>query len=204
MPSKSLTSIVLTVIAAQLVYGLYVAIERLFLSPLSRIPGPKLAALTGWYETYFDVYLPGQYVFKIKQLHDQYGPIVRITPREVSISDCDFLDEIYSPGSGQKRDKDFEKVKALGINSSVGGAWQHDLHRKRRQPLNPYFSNAMILRHESQLYDKKTQLAGIFEKFQGRHPVNLSDAYFAFSSEYVQRVVCSEYMLIIVKCGVPV
>ena len=49
------------------------AFYRLFLHPLSPIPGPKLAALTYWYEFYYDVIKPGQYVFKIKDLHKQYG-----------------------------------------------------------------------------------------------------------------------------------
>lgn len=49
------------------------AIRRLFLHPLAHIPGPRLAALTWWYEFYFDVVQPGQYVFKIQELHKQYG-----------------------------------------------------------------------------------------------------------------------------------
>ena len=48
-------------------------VYRLFLSPLAAIPGPKLAALTSWFELYYDVVLPGQYVFKIKEMHKQYG-----------------------------------------------------------------------------------------------------------------------------------
>ena len=49
------------------------AIRRLFLHPLAHIPGPRLAALTWWYEFYFDVIQPGQYVFKIQELHKRYG-----------------------------------------------------------------------------------------------------------------------------------
>lgn len=49
------------------------AIRRLFLHPLAHIPGPRLAALTWWYEFYFDAIQPGQYVFKIQELHKQYG-----------------------------------------------------------------------------------------------------------------------------------
>ena len=51
------------------------ALFRLFLSPLASIPGPTLAALTSWYEFYYDVIKPGQYVWKIKELHTQYGCI---------------------------------------------------------------------------------------------------------------------------------
>lgn len=46
---------------------------RLFLHPLAVFPGPKLAAVTRWYEGYYDVIQNGQYTFKIKELHQKYG-----------------------------------------------------------------------------------------------------------------------------------
>lgn len=46
---------------------------RLFLHPLAKFPGPKLAAITRYYEAYYDVVQNGQYTFKIAQLHKQYG-----------------------------------------------------------------------------------------------------------------------------------
>ncbi len=51
-----------------------IATYRLFFHPLSKFPGPKLGALTFCYEFYHDV-LPhtGQYMWKIKQLHEEYG-----------------------------------------------------------------------------------------------------------------------------------
>lgn len=44
-----------------------------YLGPLAKFPGPKLAAATLWYEFYYDVLLRGQYTFKIRELHKQYG-----------------------------------------------------------------------------------------------------------------------------------
>jgi len=41
-------------------YVLYAVISRVFLSPLRHIPGPKLAALTSWYEFYYDVIQQGR------------------------------------------------------------------------------------------------------------------------------------------------
>ena len=62
-------SIVTTII----LYYLTVALYRLYLHPLARFPGPKLAAVTRWYEGYYDLYQSGQYTFKIAELHKQYG-----------------------------------------------------------------------------------------------------------------------------------
>jgi hypothetical protein len=62
-----------TIGAVSLVYCVGEGLRRLYAHPLSHIPGPKLAALTWWYEFYFDVIQPGRFVFKIQELHQKYG-----------------------------------------------------------------------------------------------------------------------------------
>ena len=76
-------------------YTLYGAIYRLYLSPIASFPGPKLAALTLWYEFYYDLIKHGRYTWKIGELHKQYGPVIRINPYEIHIIDPDFYDELY-------------------------------------------------------------------------------------------------------------
>ena len=58
-----------------LVYSIGVAIYRLFYSPIANFPGPKLAALTFWYEFYHDVVRKGQYTHVIFQMHEKYGKV---------------------------------------------------------------------------------------------------------------------------------
>ena len=48
-------------------------VYRLYLSPIANIPGPKLAALTGWYETYFDCIKQGRFWVEVEQMHKTYG-----------------------------------------------------------------------------------------------------------------------------------
>ena len=54
-------------------YAAYGAVHRLYLSPVAKFPGRKLAALTFWYEFYFDVVRGGAYVWEIKKMHEEYG-----------------------------------------------------------------------------------------------------------------------------------
>ena len=61
-----------TLVVASLLLALVGAIRRLYFHPLTHIPGPKLAALTWWYEFYFDVVRQGRYVFHIQELHERY------------------------------------------------------------------------------------------------------------------------------------
>jgi hypothetical protein len=55
-------------------YVLYYIAYQLLLHPLRKFPGPKLAALTTWYEGYYDaIASKGRFTFKLKDLHDAYG-----------------------------------------------------------------------------------------------------------------------------------
>ena len=56
-----------------LMYILYGVIWRLYLSPIARFPGPRLAALTFWNETYYDIALGGKFTWKISEYHKNYG-----------------------------------------------------------------------------------------------------------------------------------
>jgi hypothetical protein len=63
----------LAALAAWILYLLFGAIYRLYFHPLAKFPGPKLAALSGWYEFYHDVVQHGLFIWKIQELHDKYG-----------------------------------------------------------------------------------------------------------------------------------
>lgn len=58
---------------AIVLYTAYGIIYRLYLSPIAHFPGRKLAALTLWYEFYFDVIKRGSYVWEIQEMHQTYG-----------------------------------------------------------------------------------------------------------------------------------
>ena len=76
-------------------------LHRLFFHPLKHIPGPTLAGATYLYEWYHDIYVSGQYTFKLKELHRRHGPIIRVNPDQVHIDDADYFDEILNQSNGR-------------------------------------------------------------------------------------------------------
>ena len=63
-----------------LLYLVGLAVYRLYLSPIAKFPGPKLAAATYLFEGYYDVVKRGKYTFKIRDLHAEYGQLHAILP----------------------------------------------------------------------------------------------------------------------------
>lgn len=64
-----------SILVLVLLYAASLGAYRLFFHPLAKFPGPKLAAVTLWYEFYHDVIREGQYTFQIAELHRVYGMV---------------------------------------------------------------------------------------------------------------------------------
>jgi len=108
----STSTLLATTVAGNILYCLTLVIYRLCFHPLARYPGPKLAAISWWYEFYYDGILYGKYTFKIQELHKKYGPIIRVTPDELHCNDPEFLDTLYPNGS-IPRDKYLHFINTL-------------------------------------------------------------------------------------------
>ena len=69
-------------------------IRRLYFSPLSHFPGPKLAAASKLWDA--NEYRLGRASVTHRSLHDKYGSdVVRIGPNEVSLRNVDAVEKIY-------------------------------------------------------------------------------------------------------------
>ncbi|KAL8726449.1 MAG: hypothetical protein Q9181_006046 [Wetmoreana brouardii] len=167
-------------------YIVYLLISRLYTSPVSHISGPKLAAFSFWYEFYYDVVLRGRYTWKLAQLHEQYGPIVRINPYEVHINDPDFYDEVYVSGSKRKTDQWSWTVPMFGTPNSILATIEHDVHRRRRNAYSNYFSKQAIRKYSNVIHAAVDKLCAKFEecKKDGKK-INLMHAYTAMTGDVV-------------------
>lgn len=67
---------ILTSSACLAILLVYHVIHRLYFHPLSKFPGPWIAALTRWHEFYHDVIQDGTYVKYYPVLHAKYSELI--------------------------------------------------------------------------------------------------------------------------------
>ncbi|KAF2162127.1 hypothetical protein M409DRAFT_69340 [Zasmidium cellare ATCC 36951] len=159
-------------------------IYRLYLHPLAKFPGPKLAALTKWYEAYYEIILNGKYSFHIEDLHRKYGPIIRITPDEIHIQDPPFWETLYVKHN--KSSKYEWTAGRFGNSGSVFTTSDPTLHKIRRIPLNYMFSRKAILGFESAVQNKMDIMTNGLKRFHETGAVcKISEAYSAFAGDVV-------------------
>ncbi|KAI4167897.1 MAG: hypothetical protein LQ343_006820 [Gyalolechia ehrenbergii] len=119
---------------------------RLWFHPLARYPGPRLAAATGWYETYFDCLRGGRFSKHIDDMHIQYGNIVRINPWELHIRDPAFFDHFYTSSTALEKDPWYYNF--AGIPRSTFATSSAVVHRQRRSAIARSFAtSAAVSKH---------------------------------------------------------
>nr|UWK20172.1 hypothetical protein TRHOD_g10 [Trichoderma rhododendri] len=78
---------VVFMVALAIISSLMQWFYNLYLPPKRKIPGPRLSAMTSLYEVWFDIIRDGKYPEEIKRMHEVYGSVVRISPREIHVQE---------------------------------------------------------------------------------------------------------------------
>lgn len=81
-----------------LVFVILRALYSIFLHPLRKVPGPRLAKFTELWRT--NRYFKGYWHRDVLDLHRQYGPVVRVSPNEVSIVSPELAKTVFSYSGG--------------------------------------------------------------------------------------------------------
>ncbi|KAH8787243.1 cytochrome P450 monooxygenase-like protein [Hyaloscypha finlandica] len=183
LPSTSqLFSSVLVLAAAANV--LYTVLYRLYFHPLAHIPGPKLAAVTFLYQSYFSLVSGSRFYAQIGKLHAAYGPVVRITPDEIHLSDPANYETIYHVGSKYAKYPRFYNAFSLKYSSFT--TCPNDVHKLRRGPLNQFFSRKMVLELEDVVQSKAQKLCDLVtQKLSVGQTVDLHHAFRAVSIDVI-------------------
>ncbi|POS69936.1 hypothetical protein DHEL01_v211671 [Diaporthe helianthi] len=128
------------------VWRLAIIVYRLTLHPLAKYPGPKLYAATN---------LPGSWGLNVSgnlvrdslDLHQKYGPIVRIAPDHLSVDGSIGWPQIFQHRPGKA---EWSKVAGWyhpgDTQGLIGGT--HDNHKRLRRQLNHAFSTESMYEQE--------------------------------------------------------
>ncbi|KIW89237.1 uncharacterized protein Z519_10090 [Cladophialophora bantiana CBS 173.52] len=182
--AQSFTHPLLVLAFVWVAYILGLVVYRLYLSPLARFPGPKLAAATAWYEFYYDAICHGRYTFEIGKMHKQYGPIVRISPWELHIDDPDYYEVLYSRSSPRNKYKYFANM--FGTPKASIAILDHNHHRLLRSNMNPYFSMQRIRALEPEIQAVVDKLCYRLNEFKNTGiPITVQHAYTCFTTDVI-------------------
>ncbi|KAL8948518.1 MAG: hypothetical protein Q9222_005299 [Ikaeria aurantiellina] len=126
-------------------------------------------------------------------MHKKYGPIIRINPDVLCINDPEAYNEIYVTESKRKTNNHQPFSQGIGFDGSHFLTTDHDLHRRRRKPLEPFFSRSGILRLQPLLAETIEKLSNRFEHAKGTGTViRLDHAFFALSGDVVGKLCWAE------------
>lgn len=126
-------------------------------SPLRKIPGP-------WYAGFTDLVLKkhvvtGQRIHYIHALHEKYGPIVRIAPTEIDVSEPEAYKQIHRIGSGFLKDPWYQAFREgkNGVHDIFSMIDPKD-HSERRRLFAPLWTNSALHEHWETMVQEKVRL----------------------------------------------
>lgn len=178
-------------------------IYNIYFHPLASVPGPKLAGATYLYQTYFSLANGSRYYYQIGKLHKKYGnlepfssiasvtdahpsigPVVRITPDEVHLSDPDNYEVIYSVGTKYAKSPQF--YDGFGIGYSTFSTGPNSVHRVRRARLDPFFSRRNVISLEHIVQSRAEKLTELVSaKLARKEAVDMHHAFRAISVDVI-------------------
>ncbi|KAM5440458.1 hypothetical protein McanMca71_003941 [Microsporum canis] len=161
-----------------------VVIYRIAFHPLAHIPGPFLARATNLYSFYFNGILDGKFYLQVEKLHKIYGPVVRITPDEIHLSNPENYDKIYHVGTKYNKSAPF--YDAFGVDKATFTTADNNIHRMKRAAFNPFFSRKRVLELEDIVQSKaKTLVKRISSALESCGGIDLHHGFRAISIDVI-------------------
>ncbi|KAJ0379821.1 hypothetical protein COL26b_001973 [Colletotrichum chrysophilum] len=171
-----------------LLYSIGLLFYRLFFHPLRKIPGPWYAAATSWYEFYYDVVLDGQLVRQYPILHDKYGPVIRISPDRIHVSDPSFFRDRYLKDSGF--------YQAFGtLKYSIVMLIDPEEHKQRRNTVKSLFSTRQMDQLAPSILDVVRRAMNRAQRsYDGGAPLNIQASWSSVTVDTIMSVLFDRQM----------
>jgi hypothetical protein len=113
------------------------------------------------------------------------GPVVRISPTEIHLSDPDNYEKVYYIGKKAPSKAPYF-YNGFGLKTAAFGTCPNELHRVRRAAINPVFSRKFVIQQENIVQEKTTKLINRIKSFldEGK-TVDLHHGYRALSVDII-------------------
>lgn len=153
LQSHKMLGLYLSAAAVFLILLHYYVLEPLLINPKSKIPGPKLYALTKWRLALDD--WRGERTRSIDRLHRQYGHAVRIGPNEIHFNSLNALQKIYGAGSGYERTFFYNMFDVYGRQNlfTFHSSKQHG--ERKKMLANAYSKSSMLKAPMTEMIEKR-------------------------------------------------
>ncbi|KAK4555707.1 hypothetical protein LTR86_007460 [Recurvomyces mirabilis] len=162
-PESRPVALVGLVVLLPVLFVLGKVIYQLYVHPLSKIPGPRINAISRI--PYIRHLLAGTTVDNVNALHAKYGDVVRVSPNEVSFTSIDTAhQDIYGFRTGKSKGRASQKQKdAAWYAPSANGApslliADDEAHARHRRILSHAFSEKALAGQEVLLQKYVDQL----------------------------------------------
>ncbi|KAK6834069.1 cytochrome P450 [Apiospora arundinis] len=129
-------------------------------SPLSQIPGPWYGPLTTIHLRW--LFSTGEIWKLVERSHAKYGPIVRLGPRQVWISDKDAMKQILVKNDLPKVAM-YAEISRDKFSPGLFGEIRYEPHKRLKRFLSPAFTVAYIDNLETYF---KTTVCDLLDKYQ--------------------------------------
>ncbi|CVK91793.1 related to pisatin demethylase / cytochrome P450 monooxygenase [Fusarium proliferatum] len=140
-------------------------IAAYFASPLRKYPGPGLAGWTNLWR--LRTVMKGSYHIKIKELHEKYGPVVRIGPNTLDFDIPELIKTIYGT-DGKWRKPEFYHNNSAVINGKITyhlfSTTDQVEHARMKRPIVKYYSQSSVMGLESLFDGLISDFCGHLEK----------------------------------------
>lgn len=136
---------------------------NLYLHPLRKVPGPFLARATELWRT--RKYASGQWHQDILGLHRKYGPVVRISPNEVSFVDRAALEQVYGHSTGTDKSWWYNAWGAKDTGTLLFNTTNAREHAFLRKRVAAAYSKTAIMTQEAKVQQVLDHLWGRFRQF---------------------------------------
>ncbi|KAJ8119765.1 hypothetical protein ONZ43_g3357 [Nemania bipapillata] len=171
----------MSAVVIALTVSVVAALVRIYSDPLKHIPGPTIARFTPlwlWYISW-----KGVECTEIDALHKKYGPVVRVAPNEVDISDGRAGRLIYVKNGGYLKSPVYRNVDINGFMTIFTTA-DPAYRAPRAKAVAPLFANQQVIQTREQAQQITARMIAELERRKAEsagHPVDVLNLFRAMS-----------------------